>query len=85
MFDIGCMQLNPNEIMLFGGFHEGPLDKVYIFKSTESEFEEAEPLPKPDFFIMNGQFIEIPPMLSHSGNPSRLVIGHSSAHVLDMP
>ena len=42
IFDIGSFQLNDSELVLFGGFNEGPLDKVLFFRvmagTVEGEF-----------------------------------------------
>jgi hypothetical protein len=59
--------VNSNEIILFGGFNDGPLDTVYHYKNTdpkqEGEFLNAntpDKLDCADFFINNGQYLEVP-------------------------
>ena len=45
MFDMGTVSLNAtNEILLFGGFKEGAVDQVVIYKTdagSEGEFQRA--------------------------------------------
>jgi len=32
IFDLGSIEINQSEIILFGGFNDGALDKVWNFK-----------------------------------------------------
>ena len=47
-FDLGSMQINSSEILLFGGFSEGPVSTVHVYKNEnqkeEGEFTQAEAL-----------------------------------------
>lgn len=90
-FDTGCLQINNNEIILFGGFSEGPIDSVYTYKNTnpkeEGEFVEISSensqqssrngLVKPDFFVVNGQYMEMPESKwENEGQRERIFMGH---------
>ncbi len=41
-FDIGSFELNQAEIILFGGFNDGSLDKVLSFKIPSNQTAEGE-------------------------------------------
>ena len=39
MFDVGCIQVNQTELLLFGGFNGGALDTVYTYTNTDPKTE----------------------------------------------
>lgn len=41
-FDIGSFELNQSEIILFGGFNDGALDKVLSFKIPSTASAEGD-------------------------------------------
>lgn len=43
-FDLGAFQIDQDEVMLFGGFNEGPVKRVLYYKTAvgqEGEFQEG--------------------------------------------
>ena len=59
-FDIGSFEISSNEILIFGGFNEGSLDKVMTFKILTGQAEgdiqvsHTTKLAEKDFFVVNG-------------------------------
>jgi len=52
-FDLGAFQIDQDEVMLFGGFNEGPVKRVLYYKTAagqEGEFQEGQDLAECDFF-----------------------------------
>ena len=88
-FDVGSMQVNHSQIMVFGGFSEAPASEVWIYSNEnpkeEGEFTRGEPLPKPDFFITNGVYMEVPEAVQeHAQEPERVIMGMHSILSLNM-
>lgn len=65
-FDLGTFAYNQNQIILFGGFNEGPKNTVYTYRTGNSiedhgSFEQSEQnskLESDDFFPANGIFLK---------------------------
>jgi len=89
MFDMGTVPLNAtNEVLLFGGFKEGAVDQVIIYKTDagpEGEFQRlnhgpgnsATKLQDKDFFVINGVYMKGP-------SANQLVFaGHQHLHCLN--
>ena len=82
------MQINNSEIILFGGFNEGPQSNVYIYKNddpkADGEFSKATNLSKEDFFESNGVYMEVPEKhWETAGEKERIILGHNSMHLLN--
>jgi len=50
---------------LFGGFNEGPVNTIMTYTCNSPKEEgtlvsNSQTLSKPDFFIYNGQYMEVP-------------------------
>lgn len=76
-------------MILFGGFNEGPLDKVYHFKltqgSVEGEIEESKTarLAEKDFFVVNGILIKY--QGEQNGHRREVIVtGHNHVHAFDL-
>lgn len=88
MFDVGCIQVNQSELLLFGGFNGGALDTVYTYQNTDPRhdgtIENAQNparLDKPDFFVTNGNYIEYPS--EYTLEKERVFMGHSNMYILN--
>jgi len=66
MFDMGAFETTNDEIMIFGGFNEKPLDSVYRYRGLNDGVAHGEvslvesKLGAADFFTLNGISIKIP-------------------------
>ena len=80
IFDLGAVQINANDIILFGGFDSGAKDDAYIYKTgpDDGSFSDAKKLQSPDFFVQNGVFIKI------LGDKTQWIFnGHNHMHLFD--
>lgn len=87
---MGSLEVGHNEIMLFGGFNEGPLDRVLYYKTSGTAHDEGRiettnnvRLEQKDFFVVNGISIRVPEAVS-GGKNQVIVSGHNSVHCFDM-
>ncbi len=88
-FDIGSFELNQTEILLFGGFNDGSLDKVLSFKIASAATAEGEiqtlhntKLGEKDFFVVNGINIKFSGE-QNQGRREVIVTGHNFIHSFD--
>jgi hypothetical protein len=87
---MGSLELSTNEIMLFGGFSDGPVDRVLYYKPTEGQTDEGTitttsnvRLAVKDFFVVSGITIKVPEALSE-GRRQVIIAGHNGQHCYDM-
>ena len=82
------MQINPNEILLFGGFSDGPSSKVWTYSqdssNSEGEFNKSAELSKEDFFVQNGVFIDLPLEKCENNEQERILVGNHHMHLLNL-
>ena len=87
-FDIGSMQINQNEILLFGGFSDAPIQKVWTYthesSNAEGEFNKAADLQKEDFFVQNGVYIDLPLDKCENNEQERVIVGNHHMHLLNL-
>lgn len=89
-FDMGTIELNQDEVLIFGGFNDGPLDRVFNYRVKGGINDEGEisvsnssKLAQKDFFVINGITIRVPSDLSN-GRKEIIVSGHNHIHCLDL-
>lgn len=87
--------IDSSEIVLYGGFNDGPLNKTYFFKvnkqdaegeiKTHSESQAADfkaPLAEKDFFVVHGIQIRTGEH-QNEGKDETLIIGHNHIHAFN--
>lgn len=88
IFDIGSFEINNSEIVLYGGFNDGALDKVHFFKIQQTSAEgeivtsQTSKLADKDFFVSHGM------MIKFQGEQNQfkkefIVTGHNHVHAFD--
>jgi hypothetical protein len=85
MFDMGAFPLNSKDILLYGGFKDGPVDSTWIYRTdsgAEGSFIQPSEykLAEKDFFVVNGVQMNVP----NSNSQKVIFSGHSHLHCLNM-
>jgi hypothetical protein len=79
MMDLGAFQIENDELVLYGGFNDGPSRAVWFYKTqvgNEGEFYDGKELQDEDFFPQNGVHLRLP-------NRQLIFPGHKFMHLFN--
>ena len=79
-FDMGALQISPQDVLIFGGFDQGAKKEAFLYATGpgDGQFSATNGLETGDFFEQNGVYIKL------ASDEGKIIFnGHSHNHLFD--